>query len=57
MFYLYMNSPFGTELIATSNDREVIEKIQAEQESKWQPGDMWSTKIVEKEMKETIFVD
>ena len=57
MFYLYMNSPFGTELLAKSNDRDIIEKIQTDKESKWQPGDMWSTKIVEQEQKETIFVD
>ena len=52
MFYVYMDNPYGTELIGSSEDRKEAERIKAEQDAKWEPGFMWSTRITEKEEKE-----
>lgn len=52
MFYVYMDGYCGTELIGKSNTYEGAEKIKAEQDSKWEPGFLWSTRIGDKEEKE-----
>ena len=52
MFYVYMNYPYGTELIGRSEDRAKSEQIKADQDAKRKPGFMWSTYITEKEEKE-----
>lgn len=52
MFYVYMDSFYGTELIGSSEDIKVAEKIKAEQDEKWEPGFLWSTRITDKEEKE-----
>lgn len=52
MFYVYMDSFYGTELIGKSEDIKVAEEIKAEQDAKWEPGFLWSTRITEKEEKE-----
>lgn len=38
MFYVYMDNPYGTELIGRSEDRKEAERIKAEQDAKWEPG-------------------
>ena len=57
MFYVYMDSPCGTELIGSSEDRKEAELIKAEQDAKWKPGFMWTTRITEKEEKEFTCFD
>lgn len=52
MFYVYMDSPYGTELIGYSEDRAEAEQIKAEQDAKWEPGFPWSTRIADKKEKE-----
>lgn len=52
MFYVYMDSPYGTELIGRSEDRKEAERIKAEQDAKWECGFMWSTRITDREEKE-----
>ena len=52
MFYVYMDSPYGTELIGSSEDRKTAEEIKAKQDAKWEPGFMWSTRIEDHECKE-----
>jgi hypothetical protein len=57
MYYVYLDSPYGTELIGKSTDKSVVEKIKYEQDSKWKVGFMWSTRITEKEEKESSYYD
>ena len=57
MFYVYLDSPYGTELIGKSEDLAVAEKIKADKDAKWQPGYMWSTRITDKEEKEVSYFD
>lgn len=52
MFYVYMDNPYGTELIGSSEDRKEAERIKAEQDAKWEPGFLWSTRITDKKEKE-----
>ena len=40
MFYVYMNHPYGTELIGRSEDRAKAEQIKVDQDAKWKPGFM-----------------
>lgn len=57
MFYIYMDSPYGTELIGKADDRKKAEEIKAEQDAKWMPGFLWKTRIEEKEEKERSYFD
>lgn len=57
MYYVYLDSPYGTELIGKSTDKSVVEKIKSEQDSKWEVGFMWNTRITEKEEKESSYYD
>lgn len=57
MYYVYLDSPYGTELIGKSTDKSVAEKIKSEQDSKWEVGFMWNTRITEKEEKENSYYD
>ena len=57
MYYVYLDSPYGTELIGKSTDKSVAEKIKSEQDSKWEVGFMWNTRITEKEEKESSYYD
>lgn len=52
MFYVYMDVPYGTEMIGCSEDRTKAEQIKAEQDAKWKHGFMWDTHITEKEEKD-----
>ena len=52
MFYVYMNTPYGTELIGSSEDIAVAEEIKAKQDAKWEPGFLWHTRITDKKEKE-----
>lgn len=55
-YYVYLISPYGVELIG-SGTLEECEKIKAEQDSKWQIGYMWHTRISDHEEKEHTFYD
>ena len=57
MFYVYLDSPYGTELIVKSDDRSVAEKIKSEKDSKWEVGDLWVTRLTDKEEKEITYYD
>lgn len=57
MFYVYLDSPYGTELIGRSEDRKRAEEIKAEQDAKWERGFLWNTRITEKEEKEFTCFD
>ena len=52
MFYVYMDSFYGTELIGRAETREGAEKIKADKDAQWKPGYLWSTHIAEKPEKE-----
>lgn len=57
MFYVYMDSFYGTELIGKSETQEGAAKIKAEKDAKWEPGYMWRTRITDKPEKETNYFD
>ena len=57
MFYVYQDSPYGTELIGRAETHEEAEKIKAKRDAQWEPGFLWSTRITEKEEKETSCYD
>lgn len=57
MFYVYMDHPYGKELIGKSEDPEVAKKIKADKDAKWEPGFMWRTRITEKEEREVSYYD
>lgn len=57
MLYVYLDSPYGTELIGKSETPEGAEKIKAEQDSQWKPGYMWRARIANKEEKEFTCFD
>ena len=57
MYYVYMDSPYGTELIGRSADKAEAERIKAEQDAKWERGFLWSTRITEKPVREISYFD
>lgn len=57
MYYVYLDTPVGTELIGSAKDREIAEIIKAKKDADWEPGFMWSTRITEHIEKETNFYD
>lgn len=56
-YYVYMDSPCGTELLGKSNDRKVAEEIKAKKDAEWKTGYLWHTRISETEEKETFYFD
>ena len=57
MYYVYLDTPAGTELIGSAKDRETAEIIKAKKDADWEPGFMWSTRITERIEQETNFYD
>lgn len=57
MFYVYIHTPYGTELIGKSEDHNKAREIKEKQDAKWKPGYMWSTCITTKELKEVSYFD
>ena len=57
MYYVYLDTPVGTELIGSTKDREIAEMIKAKKDADWEPGFMWNTRITEHIEKETNFYD
>lgn len=56
-YYVYMDSPYGTELLGKTKDRKVAEEIKAKKDAEWQIGYLWHTRISETEEKETFCFD
>lgn len=57
MFYVYMDSYYGTELIGASEDYNEAQRIKAEKDAQWKPGYMWNTHITDKKEKEFSYFD
>jgi hypothetical protein len=57
MYYVYMDSPYGTELIGKSKDKTEAEEIKATIDAKWEKGFLWSTRITEKPVREVSYYD
>lgn len=57
MYYVYQDSPYGTELIGRSETHERAEEIKADRDAEWKPGYLWSTRITEQEEKERSYFD
>lgn len=52
MFYVYLDNPYGTELIGQGEDYEIVKKIKEAKDKQWQPGYLWQTRITETKEKE-----
>lgn len=52
MYYVYLDSFYGTELIGESENYEEALKIKQDKDSQWQTGYMWSTRITTDPQKE-----
>ena len=57
MYYVYLDTPVGTELIGSTKYRVIAEIIKAKKDADWEPGFMWNTRITEHIEKETNFYD
>lgn len=52
MFYVYLDAPYGTELIGQSENYDAVKKIKEEKDEMWQSGYLWQTRITETKEKE-----
>lgn len=52
MFYVYLDNPYGTELIGQSENYEVVRKIKEEKDKQWKQGYLWQTRITKTKEKE-----
>lgn len=52
MFYVYLDNPYGTELIGCNEDYEAAKKVKEEKDKQWKPGYLWQTRITEIKEKE-----
>ena len=57
MFYVYMDSFFGKELIGTADTEEGALKIKKEKDAQWRPGFFWCTHISNQPEKEYSLFD
>ncbi len=57
MYYVYLDTPVGTELIGSTKYKMVAEIIKAKKDADWEPDFMWNTRITEHIEKETNFYD
>jgi hypothetical protein len=57
MYYVYLDTPVGTELIGSAKDKETADMIKAKKDADWEPGFMWNTRITKQPEKETNFYD
>lgn len=55
MFYVYLDSPYGTELIGSATDQAEAERIKANTEAEWRKGYLWNIRITTTEEKEFSF--
>lgn len=55
MYYIFLHSFYGTELIATARSLEAAKKYQAEREANWEPGFLWSIQISPIKLKEVNY--
>lgn len=52
MFYVYLDNPYGTELIGQSENYKAVKKIKEEKDTMWQSGFLWQTRITKTKEKE-----
>lgn len=52
MFYVYLDNPYGTELIGQSENYEAVKKIKEEKDKQWKQGFLWQTRITKTKEKE-----
>lgn len=57
MYYVYLDSACGTELIGQAETLEKAKKIKAQKDKTWKMGYMWSTRITQTKEKELNFWD
>jgi hypothetical protein len=57
MYYVYLDTPVGTELIGSATDKATADMIKSRKDADWEPGFMCSTRITERPEKETNFYD
>lgn len=57
MFYVYLDNPYGTELIGQSENYDAVKKIKEEKDEMWQSGYLWQTRITETKEKEVSYFD
>ena len=57
MYYVYLDTPVGTELIGSTKYKMVAEIIKEKKDADWEPSFMCSTRITEHIEKETNFYD
>lgn len=57
MYYIYLDSPCGTELIGQSDNLAKAKEIKAQKDKTWQKGYMWNTRITQTKEKESNFWD
>lgn len=57
MFYIYLDNPYGTELIGQSENYDTVKKIKEGRDKQWQPGYLWQTRITEIKEKEFTCFD
>lgn len=51
-FYVYLDTPYGIELIGSTEDPKKAEEIKASKYAKWKSEFLWSTRIEDHECKE-----
>ncbi len=56
MYYVYLISPYGTELIG-SGTKEECEKVKANKDKEWKPGYYWYTELSQEKKKENSYYD
>lgn len=57
MYYVYLDSPCGTELIGQAENLTKAKEIKAKKDKTWQRGNMWNTRITQTKEKESNFWD
>lgn len=56
-YYIYLMSPYGTELIGITDSYEKALEIKANKDKDWKIGDFWNTTIETKKLKEYSYYD
>lgn len=57
MYYVYLDSPCGTELIGQAENFTKAKEIKAQKDKTWQKGDVWDTRITQAKEKEFNYWD
>lgn len=57
MFYIYLDNPYGTELIGQNKDYKIAKKIKEKKDKQWKQSYLWQTRITETKEKEFTCFD